>query len=175
MNLEITPDTKLIGLFIGGDMSFELTRFPTEPSIVEMTGRALEVVSQNPEGFFLMVEGSRIDRAGHTNSIKEMIGDLLIFDEAVGLALDFAQANPGTLVVVTADHETGGLGITSGLPSGEIVNYGWIATGHTAAMVPIYAFGPGAERFSGTLQITDIPVRIAELMGIPDFPAAIDH
>lgn len=174
MNLEITPDLKILGLFMGGDMSFELTRFHIEPSIEEMTGRALEVMSQNPQGFFLMVEGSRIDRAGHSNSPAEMIGDLLAFDRAVGIALAYAQEQPGTLVVVTADHETGGFGITSGSPSGDMVNYGWLSTGHTGTMVPIYAYGPGAERFTGTLQITDIPVRIAELMGIENFPQVID-
>ncbi|HHT43519.1 MAG TPA: alkaline phosphatase [Firmicutes bacterium] len=172
LNLEITPGLKLIGLFIGGDMSFELTRLPTEPSLMEMTERALEVVSQNPRGFFLMVEGARIDRASHTQSAKEMVGELLMFDQVVGLALEFAKDNPGTLVVVTADHETGGLAITSGHPSGETVNYHWASTGHTAAVVPIYAYGPGAERFSGTLPITEIPVRIAELMGLTGFPAA---
>lgn len=173
LNLEITPGLKLIGLFMGGDMSFEITRFSIEPSIVEMTQRALEVVSQNPKGFFLMVEGSRIDRAGHSNSPREMIGDLLAFDQAVGVALDYAKTHPETLVVVTADHETGGFGITSGYPSGDTVNYGWLSTGHTGAMVPIYAFGSGAERFSGTLQITEIPVKIAELMEITDFPGLI--
>ena len=55
-----------------------------------------------------------------------------------------------------------------------MVNYGWLSTGHTAAMVPIYAFGPGAEHFSGTLDITEIPIRLAELMGISDFPALIE-
>jgi len=171
LSLEITPGMKLIGLFIGGDMSFDITRLPTEPSLLEMTQRALEVVSSNPQGFFLMIEGARIDRAAHTHSVEEMVGELLMFDQVVGLALEYARANPGTLVVVTADHETGGLAITGGQPSGEPVTYGWVSTAHTGSMVPIYAFGPGAERFSGTLQITDIPRRIAELMGIGDFPA----
>lgn len=171
LNLEITPEMKLIGLFIGGDMSFELTRLPTEPSLLEMAQRALELVSQNPQGFFLVVEGSRIDRAAHTNSIKEMVGEVLMFDQVVGLALEFAREHPGTLVVVTADHETGGLTITGGQPSGANVTYSWAATAHTASMVPIYAFGPGAEHFSGTLQITEIPRRIAELMGMDGFPA----
>jgi alkaline phosphatase len=174
INLEITPDLKLIGLFMGGNMSFEITRFPTEPSIAEMTMGALQVLGQNPQGFFLLVEGSRIDLAAHSNSTAEMVGDLLAFDQAVGVALDYAQKHPGTLVVVTADHETGGFGIRSGDPSGERVNYGWLSTAHTGAMVPIYAFGPGADRFTGTLDITEISVRIAELMGMSGFPAVID-
>lgn len=174
LNLEVTPGLKVLGLFMGGDMSFEITRFNIEPTISEMTERALEIVGQNPQGFFLMVEGSKIDRAGHSNSPKEMIGDVLAFDQAVGVALDYAQSHPGTLVVVTADHETGGFGITSGDPSGKVVNYGWLSTGHTGAMVPVYAYGPGAERFTGTMQITEIPIRIAELMGITDFPATIE-
>lgn len=174
LGVEITPDLKLIGLFMGGNMSFELTRFSIEPTIAEMTARALDVVGQNPEGFFLMVEGASIDKTSHSQSTAEMIGDLLAFDQAVGLALDYAKAHPGTLVVVTADHETGGFGVTSGVPSGEVVNYGWLSTGHTAAMVPIYAFGPGAEQFTGTLDITEIGVRIAQLMGITDFPAVLE-
>ena len=174
LNLEITEGSKLIGLFMGGGMSFELTRFPTEPSLSEMMLKALEIVGQNPGGFFLMVEGARIDTAGHSNSPAEMIGVILAFDQAVGLALDFARANSATLVLVTADHETGGFAVTSGTPAGEMVNYGWLSTGHTAAMVPIYAFGPGAEHFSGTLDITEIPIRLAELMGISDFPALIE-
>lgn len=174
MDLEVIPDLKLLGLFMGGDMSFEITRFNIEPTITEMTQRALEIVGQNPQGFFLMVEGAKIDRASHSNTPTEMIGDLLAFDQAVGVALDYAKNHPGTLVVVTADHETGGFGITSGDPSGEAVNYGWLSTGHTGSMVPIYAFGLGAERFTGTMQITEIPVRIGELMGITDFPSIIE-
>ncbi len=174
LNVEISEELRLIGLFMGGGMSFEVTRFPTEPAITEMTARALEIVGQNPEGFFLLVEGARIDTAGHSNSTQEMIADLLVFDQAIGLALAYAGSHPGTLVLVTADHETGGFAITSGSPDGETVNYGWLSTGHTAAMVPIYAFGPGAEQFTGTLDITEIPVRLGELMGITDFPAVID-
>lgn len=173
LSLGITPELKLIGLFMGGGMSFEITRFHTEPSLTEMMTRALEVVEQNEQGFFLMVEGSRIDTAAHNHSVEEMLGELLVFDEAVGLALAYAQDHGDTLVVVTADHDTGGFGVTSGLPSGQGVNYGWLSTGHTAAMVPIYAFGPGAERFTGTLDITEVPVRIGELMGIKDFPAVL--
>ncbi len=174
LDLKVSSDLKLIGLFMGGGMSFEVTRFPTEPTITEMTSRALEIVAQNPQGFFLLVEGARIDTAGHSNSVEEMMADLIAFDNAVGLALEYAKEHPGTLVVVTADHETGGFGVTSGTPEGERVNYGWLSTGHTAAMVPIYAFGTGAEQFTGTLDITEIPVRIGKLMGIQDFPAVID-
>ncbi|NLJ80609.1 MAG: alkaline phosphatase [Firmicutes bacterium] len=173
--VEITPDLKLIGLFMGENMSFELTRFSTEPTLTEMTKRALELVGQNPKGFFLMVEGSRIDHAGHTNSIPELIGDVLAFDQAVGAALEYAQNHPDTLLIVTADHETGGLGITSGLPDGDRVNYGWLSTNHTAAMVPVYAYGPGAHRFTGTFHLTEIPIRTAELMGISNFPQIIEQ
>lgn len=175
MELEVTPDLKLLGLFMGDDMSYEIQRYNIEPHIVEMTSKALEIVGQNPDGFFLMVEGSKIDRASHRNYIDEMIGDMLAFDEAIGVALDYAKEHPQTLVIVTADHETGGLGITGGHPSGEDAKHAWIHTGHTGAMVPIYAFGPGAHRFTGTLQITDIPIRIAELMGIPNFPSIIEQ
>ena len=103
---------KILGLFNQGNMLFEIDRSGSqEPSLAEMTSRALDVLIRNKNGFFLMVEGGRIDHAAHMNDIGTLIWDGLAFDEAVRVAYEFQRANPDTLLIITADHETGGLAI----------------------------------------------------------------
>ena len=93
-------------------MTYELDRDLTkEPSLNEMTEKALDVMGNQKEGFFLMVEGGRIDHAGHANYPAANVHETLAFDEAVGTALDFAENHKDTLVIVSADHETGGMSI----------------------------------------------------------------
>jgi len=102
---------KLLGLFAPVDMSFELDRhWSSEPSIAQMTEKAIEILSADGDaGFFLMVEGGKTDWAGHRNDAASIAADLKAFDDAVGVAIDFADANGNTLIVITSDHETGGL------------------------------------------------------------------
>jgi len=101
---------KILGLFNQGNMLFEIDRKgSTEPSLAEMTTKALEVLSKKEQGFFLMVEGGRIDHGAHHYDIGAVISDTLAFDEAIKVAYDFQKANPDTLLIITADHETGGL------------------------------------------------------------------
>ena len=103
---------KILGLFNQGNMLFEIDRKGSqEPSLAEMTLKALDVLSRNKNGFFLMVEGGRIDHAAHMNDIGALIWDGLAFDEAVRVAYNFQKTNSETLLVITADHETGGLAI----------------------------------------------------------------
>lgn len=110
---------------------------------------AINLLKQNKRGFFLMVEGSKIDDGGHANDLKYVTEELIDFDRAVGAALDFAIKDGETLVVVTADHETGGLTITDGnLKTGEISGK-FSTDDHTGVMVPVFAYGPGAESFMG--------------------------
>jgi alkaline phosphatase len=105
---------KILGLFNMGNMSFEIDRGKTqEPSLAEMTVKALQILSQGQKGFFAMIEGGRIDHASHRNDAAATIKDTLAFDDAVGVALDFARRNPDTLLIVTADHETGGMALIS--------------------------------------------------------------
>jgi alkaline phosphatase len=107
---------KLLGLFSSSYMAFEIDRDPSrEPSLAEMTGKALEVVARNPKGFFLMVEGGLIDIAGHYWDAAALVREVAAFDEAVKVALEFAQRNGQTLVLVTADHGTGGVRIAEPL------------------------------------------------------------
>jgi alkaline phosphatase len=103
---------KILGLFSMGNMAYEIDRARTEePSLAEMAAKTLEVLARNPKGFFVMIEGGRIDHAAHRNDAAATIRDTLAFDEAVGVALDFQRRNPDTLLIVTADHETGGMAI----------------------------------------------------------------
>lgn len=103
---------RILGLFNMGNMLFDIDRKDsTEPSLAEMTSKALDILKADPDGFFLMVEAGRIDHAAHVHDIGGVIWDTLAFDEAVGVAYEFQKANPDTLLIITADHETGGLAL----------------------------------------------------------------
>jgi alkaline phosphatase len=111
---------KILGIFHPGFMSFEIDRKGSlEPGLAEMTAKAIQVLSQKDEGFFLMVEGGRIDHAAHYYDIGSVISDTLAFDDAVKVAYDFQKGNPDTLLIVTADHETGGLVVLPYAPSSK--------------------------------------------------------
>lgn len=114
--LESVKSGKVLGLFSSGNMPFRLDADPTViPSLREMTEKAIELLYENSKGFFLMVEGSRVDHASHNNDIASVIAELREFDEAVRVALDFYNKHPReTLLIVTTDHDNGGLSITSG-------------------------------------------------------------
>jgi len=110
--LRAAPVGKILGLFTQGNMTYEIDRAKTqEPSLAEMTAKTLEVLSRNTKGFFAMIEGGRIDHAAHRNDVVGVIHDTLAFDAAVGVVLEFVRKNPQTLVIVTADHETGGMSV----------------------------------------------------------------
>lgn len=247
---------KLLGLFSGSHMAYELDRLnddksALQPSLAEMTKVALAIVGRNPKGFFVMIESGRIDHACHTHDIKASIYDTLAFDDAVRTALEYRQTHPDVLVLVTADHETGGLGLGTGIEyaldlealepikhsteylskkitkqpdkledilkaggfeltceermvltdnpvtaklscTRELCRYGkkldtyipswvqyalgsiassrakvgWTSFAHTAQPVVTFAEGPGAEEFQGSLDNTDIPKKMAELLGL---------
>jgi len=164
--LEDSRGNYILGLFQLG----HLTTIPPEPNLAEMTDKAIELLSENKKGFFLMVEGSQIDWACHDNDTDNTIRQTLLFDEAVKVALDFALENKHTLVLVTADHECGGMGINGGSLDGKELNIGWTTKGHSGVPVPVYAFGPQAERFTGLYDNTKIPRIFAEILGIESFP-----
>lgn len=135
----------------------------------DATGLAIGQLSKNQKGFFLMVEGSQIDWGGHANNVDYVISETLDFEKAVAVALDFAEADGNTLVVVTADHETGGF--TLGAKQDEATGYGdyknigpTFATGtHSATLIPVFAYGPGAELFKGIYENTEIFTKMSEL------------
>lgn len=126
---------------------------------------ALNKLSNNLKGFFLLVEGSQIDWGGHANDLKYVITETIDFDKAVGVAFDFADKNPGTLVIVTADHETGGLTVINGeLKSHKVAGH-FSTINHSGVMVPIYAYGTGAENFSQIMENTDIFKKMMKAFG----------
>ncbi len=111
---------KILGLFNQTYMNFEIDRKESsEPSLAEMASKAIQVLSQKEQGFFLMVEGGRIDHAAHYYDIASVISDTLAFDEAVKIAYDFQKSNPDTLLIITADHETGGLVVLPYTPTSK--------------------------------------------------------
>lgn len=132
----------------------------------DATELALEILSRNKKGFFMMVEGSQIDWGGHDNDASYVIDETVDFDNAVGKALEFAAKNGETLVIVTADHETGGMGIIGGnLATGDVQS-SFIIKDHTATMVPVFAYGPGSEIFTGVQDNTDIFKKCVRLFGL---------
>lgn len=129
------------------------------------TETALNILSQNQKGFFIMVEGSQIDWGGHGNNTIYLVKEMLDFDQAIGKALEFAAKDGETLIIVTADHETGGLSLNGGDMKTGMVKGAYTTSEHTAVMVPVFSYGPGAENFTGIIENTEIAKRIMNLMG----------
>ncbi|PCI32233.1 MAG: alkaline phosphatase [Flavobacteriaceae bacterium] len=138
------------------------------------TNLGIEFLSKDTDNpnFFLMVEGSQVDWAGHSNDGDYLVSELIDFDDAVGIALDFAEKDGNTLVVVTADHETGGftLGSTAkktaeGKAYNDYneLNMMFSTHGHSATLVPVFAYGPGSENFKGVYENTAIFDKIMEV------------
>ncbi|MGK7393061.1 MAG: alkaline phosphatase [Candidatus Cyclobacteriaceae bacterium M3_2C_046] len=147
--------TDKIGYFIAEEqpMSYVSGRGNFLP---EATSAAIDHLNKDEDGFFLMVEGSQIDWGGHANDLKYVITELLDFDRAVGRALKFAAEDENTLVIVTADHETGGFAVTDGSYQDQLVLGNFVTKGHSGSMVPVFAYGPGAELFTGMYENTEL-------------------
>lgn len=126
------------------------------PYLKNATQLGLNYLSQNQQAFFMMIEGSQIDWGGHANDANYLIGEMIDFDDTLGYVLDFAQQEGNTLVIVTADHETGGFTLASQDNNYNIINPVFSTDGHSATMVPVFAYGPGAEYFSGIYENTEI-------------------
>jgi len=162
-------------------------------ALADLTSAAIETLAKNPNGFFLMVEESAIDRMAHRNNAPLMLKGVLELDRAVQVALAFAERTPDTLIVVTADHECGGLAVAGSQdqpypyePGGGLLDtmlagedgpfpvadadygfvVGWATTGHTPAPVPITSTGPGAERLTGEIENTDLFPIMTEAMDL---------
>ncbi len=118
------------------------------------TRAALNRLEQNDKGFFLMIEGSQIDHGGHLNDTGFIVEEMLDLDKAIGAALEFAVNNGETLIICTADHETGGMALEFGnIETGQI-RADYTSDDHTGVMVPVYSIGPGAEEFIGIYENT---------------------
>ena len=127
---------------------------------------ALQTLDGAENGFFLMVEGSQIDFACHANDSTWMMEEMLDFDQAIRVALNYAKEKGNTLVVVTADHETGGLSLPD--PEGKYTNvvFDYSSRSHTCLPVMVYAYGPGAELFTGWMQNNELKERIMKACGM---------
>lgn len=220
---------KVLGLFAGGAMSAELDREGTEePSLAEMTDAAIQSLSINDEGFFLMVEGSQIDWAGHGHDSAWAMTDTEAFEKAIETAVDFAKEDESTLIVIVGDHDTGGMSVggydeykldidilhdvtatgsymadqlsenrdnvedvlqtyanielneeevskiqkaeEADIAINQVISkrayIGYTSNAHTGVDLPLYAYGPQSEKFDGFLDNTDVPLLMAEAMGI---------
>jgi alkaline phosphatase len=203
---------RLAGFFAENHMPRAADRSPSLPG---MTRTALDILSRNPNGFFLMVEGSQPDWRGHGNEpLEAVVAEMLDFDRAIGVALDWQRQNPRALIVVVSDHETGGLAIelatdsvnlahaaqradsvaaalarsgalpledsairtlratatylrqnAVGLGGKQSLVAAYTTTNHTAQMVPLFASGPGAERFAGIQENWQIGRLLWEIVG----------
>jgi alkaline phosphatase len=141
---------------------------------MERTLRAvLPVLATDPDGFFVVVEIEETDNAGHANDTPRAVDAVIEVDDAVRAALDFQRDHPGVLVLLTSDHDTGAFSYDNeGVYTGSGGKPVWVSANHTATRVPIYASGPGAERFGGFLDNTEIFGRLADLMSLR--PGAVD-
>jgi alkaline phosphatase len=142
----------------------------SEPEVYleKATAKALDVLSRkNSKGFFLMIESAIIDGYGHNNDSDGMIADMREFDRLLRQLVDHVNENPNTLLVVTADHETGGVAV--GYNGHEVgvqkpVRLTFSTKGHSGTVVPVFAYGKGAEIFAGVMKNIDVPAKIEELL-----------
>ena len=138
--------SNILGLFSPGEMAMAMRG--RSPSLTEMTKAGIDILQRYPKGFFLLVENEGSDTYAHRNLGREVLtAEMLEFDEAVAVGLSFYQQHPETLIVVTSDHETGGITLRGDEDRNIILEYA--TTSHTAALVPLFAIGPGAEKLSG--------------------------
>ncbi|VVB70553.1 Alkaline phosphatase [uncultured archaeon] len=189
-SVNLNSTGKLLGIFDDDHMLYEIQRTKgtrnDEPSLAVMTSKAIDVLSKNPRGFILLVEGGRIDHAGHARSYSNVTSETLAFDDAVRVAQDFQKLSRNTLIIVTADHETGGLNLgarnVTDYPKGMVPFFGagllkipgsqnnyTLATEapHSGVDVPIMASGPGADKVSrGRLNNTQIYGLMKEALGL---------
>ena len=120
--------------------------------------------SNRKKGFFLMVEGARIDKACHANEFESMVKEMLDFDKAIAEAIKFADEDGNTLVIISADHETGGLAVAEGNPARGEASGNYVYTWHSAIPVPLFAYGPHAQDFMGVQGNEEVGQKIINLL-----------
>ncbi len=135
------------------------------PQLEELTAYALERLSRDTDGFALVIETEETDTGSHLGDFERMAAGVGALDRAIEAAVDFARRDRHTLVVVTADHETGGFAMMVG-SDGETMRVLWSTAGHTANPVPLFAYGPGAELLGGIHDNTEVPRILARLLGL---------
>lgn len=160
-NVAFSPDKKYGYLLAENGMPTMLEN--RNNFLAEYTSRALNYFSLLDSSFFLMVEASQIDWAGHDNNADYLIAEMLDFDQTVGIAIDYAKKIGNTIVIVLADHETGGFALAPKDGDYAEIEPAFATTGHTASLVPVFAMGDGAKEFKGIYQNTDVFHKIMKL------------
>lgn len=164
---EDTLDDKLplVGLYASDALNTTASYIPT---LTEMTDFALNLLSEDENGFFLLVEGSQIDTKAHANVLDKEIQEMYQFDSAIAIAMRFVALHPDTLLIVTADHETGGLYFPKE-GYGEENDYIYLSGDHTSVNVPVFALGHGIDELGGIMENTDVAGFVASVLGEDEF------
>ncbi len=131
--------------------------------LIRSLNKSLDVFTKSNSPFFIMLESAQIDWGGHNNDLEYVVTEVLDFDQTIGEALKFADQNKETLILITADHETGGLSLIDGDIQTGYVHGSFSTNDHTGIMVPVFAYGPGAEVFKGIHQNTELYHLLMEL------------
>ena len=125
-------------------------------ALEDIVETSLQKMKAKETPFFMMIEGSQIDWGGHDNDTDYIISEFQEFNLTIQKVLDYAKANGNTLVIVTADHETGGFAITGGSLKRSRVKGSFNSKGHSATMVPVFSYGPNSDLFAGIYENTAI-------------------
>ena len=161
-----TKKTPILGLF--SDDSYPMAIERDTDFLKDAALHALDILDDNKKGFFAMIEGSHIDHAAHANNAEQLTFEMEEFDKLVNAVMDYADTHKGTLVVITADHETGGITLLAGskdFTKGDTgIDVKFSTTGHSGSPVPIFSYGASAWRFGQVMENIDINARIKELL-----------
>jgi alkaline phosphatase len=155
--LTASEQVYLSGQFGVGGLPYEIDGLGALPHLSDMTHVALRALARDPDGFFLMVEGGEIDWAAHKNDILRMVGEVRELSKTVSEILQWAEGRSDTLVIVVADHETGGLQVLAGQGEGQPPEVRWSTTGHTGANVPVYLSGVHCSLLPAVIDNTQLP------------------
>ncbi|MCK4578153.1 MAG: alkaline phosphatase, partial [Candidatus Marinimicrobia bacterium] len=155
---QVSSGGRIIGLFAPE----ALPRAPErKPSTSEMALKALEILEHDPDGFFLMVEESQVDWAGHANDFKYLRDEMRSLNELCGVLLAYQTQHPDVLLVLTADHETGGVSVAFNDQTNDLIP-NWGTEHHSGNLVPIFATGPGSAAFDAVADITFVGQTLIE-------------
>lgn len=167
--LDTEIETHVSGQFGSGHIPYEFDGLGSLPHLHEMVQVALDILDNDPDGFFLMLEGSRIDHAGHINDLARNIHETLEFAQSVETVFDWMADREDTLILVAADHETGGLAVTADNGEGSYPDVTWDTLGHTATQVPVYGIGLNAHLVTNVVDNTNIHTVAVSTARVPEW------
>lgn len=162
-SLKAYPQAQRLGFLIA-DKDLPKMLEGRGPFLKDASRLAINQLSKNEHGFFLMIEGSQVDWGGHDNDFDYMISELIDLDDTLGALMAYAQKDQNTLIVVTGDHATGGLSLSASNDDYNTIAPSFSSPGHNADWIPVFAYGPGAELFSGVYENNMIFHKIKALL-----------